>query len=157
MPFGQPYPAGIRYQRTMIKPRRLPPERAIKQQLSRRRPQQIFTTHNFTDPHPRIIDHHRQLVRWHFVMTPYHKIPKVPPCDILLRSAAAVFEPDHLTVSNTKSPTPPPGRFLGRTVVHVAPAGAWIYWLIIPGVRRLRRSQNILPRTSARIHMTARH
>ena len=52
-------------------------ERAIKQQLTRGRQQQIFAAHHFSDLHGGIVHHHGELVGGNVIVTPNDKISKV--------------------------------------------------------------------------------
>ena len=72
----------IAHQGTMVEIRGLPPKSTIDQELSGSGYQQVFSSNHFADLHAMFIDRHGQLIGWHSIGTPDHKITKVASCFI---------------------------------------------------------------------------
>ena len=72
----------IAHQWTMVEIRGLPPKSTIDQELSGSGYLQVFSSNHFADLHAMIIDRHGQLIGWHSIGTPDHKITKVASCFI---------------------------------------------------------------------------
>ena len=77
-------------------PRAQAPE---KQNLPRRRLQQIGPAHNFGDPHRSIVDHNRQLVGRNIIAPPHNEVPKIAPRHHPLRP--------QMQIGETRSPRHP--------------------------------------------------
>src|SRR5690242_20122812 len=102
MSFGQALTTFIVEQGTVIESGNRKSQRAIKKNLSRRRNQQIRSTHDFRNLHRVIVGDDSQLIGRNAVVSPDEEIAKIFSRDKGMRSTTAVGERNCLAVWNAE-------------------------------------------------------
>ena len=150
MPFRETFTAFVADQLAVIKRRRVPTKRPIKQKLSRRGDEQIRAPHHLRDLHRMIVNHTGQLVGGQIIVPPQNEIAEIAPATVFLWTETTINAINALPVRNTK---PPAKLSSSRKFLDTfRSAGAGIHWFIISRMRRLQCAQHILPGTSAWIN-----
>jgi hypothetical protein len=153
MSFRQSLALFIHHQLTVIEIRHLQPQRAIQQDLPRRRSQQIRASNHFRDSHRRIVHHYRKLICRNVVPPPHREISKIPSRHETLPSQVAVHKLDHLSIRHPESPIRSRRKLRIQLPLSARPR---IDRLIIHIVRSPGRVRQIFPRTHARINHSTR-
>ncbi len=101
---GEPLAVGVNTQRRVRPGGRYPAERAIEQELTGRREQQIGTADDFSDAHDMIVGDDREFVGREAVLTPDQEIAEVTSGDERLRSLKRVDEGDGRAIWHAEAP-----------------------------------------------------
>ncbi len=107
-------------------------QRAVEQNLPRGGFEQIFSTHNFSDFHCRVVGHAGKLVTRNAIAPPDNKVAKIHARHKALRTQIPVLKLDGLAVRNAKTPV----RFIwkilqSRNFYRKHPASTRIDWFIV--------------------------
>lgn len=160
----------IPYQVTVIKIRDGEAQRSIKQNLPRRRLQQICPAHHFRNAHGGVVHNHCKLIGGNIIPPPDNEVSEVAPGYHRLRTEVDIPEGNLLSVRNPKAPVESGGFRLAGTAntaisttillaaIHLCvfwPALAGINRLIICVIRRSRCRRYILPGACAWIDRSA--
>ena len=144
----------VAHQFAVIELGRFELQRAVKKQLAGSREQEIGAAHDFRDLHRMVVGDAGELIRWQIIVTPNHEIAEFAAGHERLCSEGTVVEVDYFAVGNAEAPIHARAAWDFFNTVLTARAGINRFFLTLVG--RLKRAENILSRTGARIKEPAR-
>jgi hypothetical protein len=132
----QPHAGSIPHQPAMKKIRSRDSERAVDEQLTRRRFQKIGAAHNFADPHRVIVGHYGKLIGSDIVPPPHHEVTEILPGNELLRPEPLVHKANSDSGRHPEAPIHPRWRWV-RGVVTSFSTCARVQGFIVSIIRRV--------------------